>query len=330
MKVAVLGSFRSNEIARWNLEYEKIFFDTCRHIGWSLAKAGCSLVAPRLSDDTNAEKYACSGFNEARTKGEIIHVSVSSGTRTWASAHVLAAIRSDAVILLGGTEGTYEAGRAAIDLHKIVLPITRFGGAAREMMQYLKPKNVPKAILELSSMMPLVEKEWFNKISETILQELSYPRFLIIHGRCIDRDIVRDIIVNSNIDNVPAPIIMKENALEANTIPNLFEELANTVHAAIAVVTPDDIAFEGRDPNGNLLSSINLQSPQIRARENIWLELGWFWGRLGRDKILILKKKIVHVPTDLGGIYCLEYRDSPKEVSVELEKFILKLRKHEI
>ncbi len=330
MKVAVLGSFRKADISAWDLEYEDAFFDTCRHIGWALAKSGCSLVAPRSVNETNAEKYVCSGFKKVKTKGEIIDVSVSSGARTWASAHVLAAIHADAVILIGGTEGTYEAGRAAIELHKIVIPIPCFGGAARVIIQYIKKKNIRKPMADLMSVSPVDDTRWYPSITKTVTSLLSYPKFLLIHGRCRDRDIVKDIIMNSNIEQMPEPIVMADNALEAKTIPDLFEGLANNVHAAIAIVTPDDLAFSCREISGGIISPIELGSPIVRARENIWLELGWFWGRLGRSKVLILRQRSVTIPTDLSGIYCLEYNHSPVEVKTELEQFILKLRKHEI
>ena len=39
-----------------------------------------------------------------------------------------------------------------------------------------------------------------------------------------------------------------------------------------------------------------------RARQNVLLELGYFLGKLGRDKVCALKKGEVDIPSDFAGI----------------------------
>lgn len=55
---------------------------------------------------------------------------------------------------------------------------------------------------------------------------------------------------------------------------------------AIALLSPDDVTEEG----------------VFRARQNVILEIGYFIGLLGRDKVRILVKGNVDIPSDLQGI----------------------------
>ena len=38
-----------------------------------------------------------------------------------------------------------------------------------------------------------------------------------------------------------------------------------------------------------------------RARENVWVEVGWFWGRLGRERVFLWLKDEIKLPSDLQG-----------------------------
>ena len=39
-----------------------------------------------------------------------------------------------------------------------------------------------------------------------------------------------------------------------------------------------------------------------RARQNVVLELGYFWGRLGRGRVCVLHKGGVELPSDMQGL----------------------------
>ena len=39
-----------------------------------------------------------------------------------------------------------------------------------------------------------------------------------------------------------------------------------------------------------------------RARQNVVLETGYFWGKLGRDRMVILADKGVELPSDMQGV----------------------------
>lgn len=44
-----------------------------------------------------------------------------------------------------------------------------------------------------------------------------------------------------------------------------------------------------------------------RARQNVVLELGYFIGKLGRDRVIVLNKGGVEKPSDVAGVMYIDY-----------------------
>src|SRR3546814_8447210 len=61
---------------------------------------------------------------------------------------------------------------------------------------------------------------------------------------------------------------------------------------AVILMTPDDIGgpVDRKD------------EPKHRARQNVVLELGYFFAKFGRDKVVVLIKDEVELPSDVMGI----------------------------
>jgi predicted nucleotide-binding protein len=91
------------------------------------------------------------------------------------------------------------------------------------------------------------------------------------------------------------PIILAEQPDVGQTVIEKFEKHASRVSYAIVLVTGDD---EGRLIGDELMKR--------RARQNVILELGWFAGRLGRQKVTMLYKSGVELPSDMGGVLYAE------------------------
>ena len=72
------------------------------------------------------------------------------------------------------------------------------------------------------------------------------------------------------------PIILHERPNRGRTIIEKFEDYADVGFAAI-LLTPDDV--------GATAGSEHESRP--RARQNVILELGFFLGRLGRDRVCV-------------------------------------------
>jgi len=85
------------------------------------------------------------------------------------------------------------------------------------------------------------------------------------------------------------PIILSEQPDTGATIIEKFEKYAQSCSCAIAIFTPDDEVMSG---NVNYL----------QARPNVIYEIGWFCGKLGRDKVILLLKEGTTIFSDFGGI----------------------------
>jgi predicted nucleotide-binding protein len=95
------------------------------------------------------------------------------------------------------------------------------------------------------------------------------------------------------------PVILHEQANEGRTILEKFEAYAADAGYAIAIATGDDV---GR--------SRSADEDQLRPRQNVVLELGFFYGALGRSRTALLYEDRVELPSDLDGIARIHLDDS--------------------
>ena len=86
------------------------------------------------------------------------------------------------------------------------------------------------------------------------------------------------------------PIILHEQPNNGKTIIEKFERHSD-VGFAIILMTDDD--------EGKAKSEIDLKN---RARQNVILELGYFIGKLGRERVLPLYSDGVDLPSDIHGL----------------------------
>jgi predicted nucleotide-binding protein len=87
------------------------------------------------------------------------------------------------------------------------------------------------------------------------------------------------------------PIILHEQPNRGRTIIEKFEAHAD-VAFAVVLFTPDDMGY----PAGKVGES------KPRARQNVVLELGFFMGALGRERVCALYTSGVDVPSDYSGV----------------------------
>lgn len=86
------------------------------------------------------------------------------------------------------------------------------------------------------------------------------------------------------------PIVLHEQVNGGKTIVEKFEANAN-VNYAIVLLTEDDLGKAKR------VGRLN-----VRARQNVILELGYFIGKLGRSRVCLLSVNGVEMPSDLFGL----------------------------
>jgi predicted nucleotide-binding protein len=95
------------------------------------------------------------------------------------------------------------------------------------------------------------------------------------------------------------PIVFDESPNKGQTIIEKLEELASDAAFAIILFTPDDVGGQV-GPTSKL---------QRRARQNVIFELGFFAGRLGRDRVCLLYKEEMEIPSDLHGVLYVKLDD---------------------
>lgn len=329
MWVTVIGSMLAQSASRgWSYRHEAADFETaCCEIGRHLAVRGHELLVAHTEVST-ADKFAKNGFDAAKSAQQSV-IFMNHASSVWAEAHLDAIEHADAVIAIGGGDGTYTAGQAALLSGKRVICIPCFGGAAEHLAR-LKSAHRRVSFRVLNAFEGLNPKEdpnWIDQLRSLVDAALSeFPRILIIHGRkANDKKILKSLLCSNRppFDGMPPPVIMSEETRAARQIPELFERLAEEVDAAIGLITADDIGASIVDPHGQDLPAIAVRDLQLRARQNIWVEVGWFWGRLGMDRVMLLQQgSSIERPSDLGAMIVHDYVDSPMERQAQIRGFV--------
>ena len=88
-----------------------------------------------------------------------------------------------------------------------------------------------------------------------------------------------------------SPIILHEQPNQGQTIIEKFVEYSK-VGFAVVLLTPDDV---GGPADGS-------DDQRARARQNVILELGFFLGKLGRERTCALLVDDVEIPSDYDGV----------------------------
>jgi predicted nucleotide-binding protein len=90
------------------------------------------------------------------------------------------------------------------------------------------------------------------------------------------------------------PIILHEQPDKGKTVIEKFEGHSD-VPFAIVLFSPDDMAY---------LNGSKPETARPRARQNVVLELGYFLGKLGRERVLVLFRQAPNfeLPSDYSGV----------------------------
>jgi predicted nucleotide-binding protein len=127
-----------------------------------------------------------------------------------------------------------------------------------------------------------------NAQSSEVAPTESYPpssKVFVVHGRAgIEQDVAR-FLTQVGLD----PVILHEQPNQGRTIIEKFEG-HSAVGFAVVLLTPEDVGGSKDGPQHS------------RARQNVILELGYFIGRLGRERVCALKRGDIELPSDILGI----------------------------
>lgn len=117
--------------------------------------------------------------------------------------------------------------------------------------------------------------------------EKKHDKVFIVHGHdnALKQEVAR-IIEKQGLEAV----ILSEQANGGKTIIEKIEENSD-VGAAICLFTGDDY---GRAKDAT--------SENLRARQNVVFEAGYFMGKLGRGNVILIASPDIEIPSDLQGV----------------------------
>lgn len=169
------------------------------------------------------------------------------------------------------------------------------GGADEELKTYTK--LITGAVNELESLSERIDLIPENSQSEKLKDnspKIINNNIFIVHGHNGElKQTVARLVEKLSLN----PIILHEQANSGMTVIEKIEKNAD-VGFAVILLTADDTGGEGKVPPDNF---------QSRARQNVIFELGYFIGKLGRDKVCALYEDRVELPSDMHGILYVKY-----------------------
>ncbi|HEX2078590.1 MAG TPA: TIR domain-containing protein [Longimicrobium sp.] len=338
MRIAVFGSWREADTEWAKRGTFEEFCEAAREIGRELARLGQTVILGGESRET-IDLHVVEGVVEVAGDNpdapaliEVIKRSEASHPYSelarryphlfefhyekrgwWEGAHLIALQRASAAVTMGGGNGTFVVGLAALLCGKRVVPIGSFGGASERLLREAK-SLAPSGRARLQKL----NSPWTPYILKVVMEACgasSQPRLLLIHGHGPGCDELESWLREQFPGN--DVVVMAKQFGGGETLPQKFERLSSEVDGAIAIATPDDVGAAVQRTTSGL---------QSRSRQNVWLEVGWFWGRLGLRRLMVLVSGEVEIPSDLQGLELYRYERSPVERAADLREFIRRLR----
>lgn len=122
-------------------------------------------------------------------------------------------------------------------------------------------------------------------------EELS-NRIFIVHGH--DGEL-KEKVARTLAQLGLEPVILHEQPDGGRTIIEKFEVNAEDCKFAVILLTADDLGQSTEEKEKG-------EEPRARARQNVVFEMGYFMGRLGRPRVVVLLDRGVDKPGDLDGL----------------------------
>jgi predicted nucleotide-binding protein len=132
-------------------------------------------------------------------------------------------------------------------------------------------------------------------------------KIFVVHGH--DHTVLEQlelVLRRLNLD----PFILQNSDSESKMIIEALEQqIYREATFGIVLMTPDDFGYS---------KAKGEEHRQPRVRQNVVLEMGMVFASLGRERMVILKKGALEIPSDIDGVLRLEFNDHVKEVAVKL------------
>jgi predicted nucleotide-binding protein len=175
----------------------------------------------------------------------------------------------------------------------------------------------------------IYKAEEFDKLKDAIKKCLESPPrsavsrdVFVVHGHDAVRHVVEGIIRKFGLN----PIVLVDQPGGGKTIIEQIRDHSD-VGFAVVLLTPDDIAYSKEKP----------EDVRPRPRQNVIFELGYFIGKIGRERVCMLVKEdaggiemlsdlrgVIHIPYDEAGGWILKLAGNIRDAGlpVNLSKII--------
>jgi hypothetical protein len=133
------------------------------------------------------------------------------------------------------------------------------------------------------------------RIGERVLESPQQFRVFLSHGRSnewfkVQSYLERDLDLKT--------LELAQEANQGRTVLQKLNEESRKCKFAVIVMTGDDIAGD-----------------QVRARENVMHEIGFFQGRYGLENIVLLHEEGVNIPSNIHGLVYIPFPKNTVEAS---------------
>jgi predicted nucleotide-binding protein len=167
--------------------------------------------------------------------------------------------------------------------------ITSNTDIVKEQKDEIKSKiTTLESFIERLDLIPCIESTNSTTNSKTKKYSIQTNKIFVVHGH---NETVKQTVSRTLEKLGLEPIILNEQENLGKTIIEKFEENSSNVGFAVVLLTADD---EGK--------SKKEEKYKTRARQNVVFEMGYFIGKLGRSRVLLLLENGVEKPSDLDGI----------------------------
>jgi len=114
----------------------------------------------------------------------------------------------------------------------------------------------------------------------------------VVHGH--DRALLHETVRTLEKASSREVVVLHEQPNAGRTILEKFESHAATASYAVVLLTGDDVG------------GATGESTSPRGRQNVIFELGFFFGKLGRERVAVLLGPGVEQPSDISGLIYIE------------------------
>jgi predicted nucleotide-binding protein len=103
------------------------------------------------------------------------------------------------------------------------------------------------------------------------------------------------------------PIAMLAKPGMSRPLTDMFEDEAKTWSFAFALLAPDDEVVKSNESDN-------------QARPNVIYEVGWFIGRLGRERVTVILTAGTRIHSDLDGVSQIRFSENVEDKFLEIQK----------